>query len=347
VKSNLVWNSVQQWRRTFATLSNWNTNRIETAVIAGATALKSNSRQSREINFFTRFLAVPLTRAVIQPGLNAGGEVRTNFFSAHLVPGLEGLSGVVLGDSSSTCDLDFDGVMPPTVASEPPAQVVAQTAADPVPSGSYSWLAGIVVALLGLAVFAWVLMRFKVRAASSPALIAEYVQDGQRSGSFTVTVAPRSMSGSAQPAAGASSLVSADALKATRTQSEVMPARLGNPLSSQAQHTHISASLVSTLSQWLKQKLVRRLLADRAKLIATQQASSLKVMRVDERLARIEAQIREQNRAYERRIEKLTEQLMLAKEENRELIRAQITKVKAEMEAARAKLVSETKDPAA
>jgi len=86
------------------------------------------------------------------------------------------------------------------------------------------------------------------------------------------------------------------------------------------------------------------LVADRAGLMANQESSTLKVMKVDERLARIEAQLREQNEGYERRIEKLTVELSAAKEENRELIRAQIMQVKAEMEAARARLVAEVKE---
>jgi hypothetical protein len=239
--------------------------------------------------------------------------------------------------------------MPPTVASEVSAQTVPQsTRLESKPAGHFWWLAGIVAALVALPAFLWVFIRSKARP-QAPALITEYVEDGSQPGSFTMTVAPRSITGSAQSPASSepASLVSIDNPKTTRTQSEVVPARVLNPGSRSHQHSaNVSASLVVTLGQWLKQKLVRRLLADRAQLIATQQASTLKVMKVDERLARIEEQVHEQNRAYERRIEKLTEELNAAKEENRDLIRAQINKVKAEMEAARARLVSDSKDPA-
>ncbi len=100
--------------------------------------------------------------------------------------------------------------------------------------------------------------------------------------------------------------------------------------------------LVLHLSQWLKQRLVQKLLLDRAQLLKTQQAAALKMMNVDERLARIELQIQQQNRAYERRIEELNRELLAAKEENRELIRARIVEVKAEMDAARARMMGQT-----
>ena len=63
---------------------------------------------------------------------------------------------------------------------------------------------------------------------------------------------------------------------------------------------------------------------------------------MEERLARIERQIQRQNEAYQARIDELTRELIVAKEENRELIRARITQVKAEMEAARARLMGQS-----
>src|ERR1043165_9567175 len=96
--------------------------------------------------------------------------------------------------------------------------------------------------------------------------------------------------------------------------------------------------LVSQLSQWLKQKLVRKLIVDRAQLLEAPEAEARKAFNVDERLNRIELQIRQQNQAYERRIEELNRQLLAAKEESRELIRTRIMQVKAEMETARMRL---------
>ena len=104
----------------------------------------------------------------------------------------------------------------------------------------------------------------------------------------------------------------------------------------------IRKGLIPHLSQWLKQKLVRKLITDRAQLLETQQAAAHKVMAVEERLARIEQQIQRQNDTYQARIEALTRELLTAKEENREIIRARIAQVKAEMAAARAKLMAQT-----
>ena len=96
------------------------------------------------------------------------------------------------------------------------------------------------------------------------------------------------------------------------------------------------------MSQWLKQKLVRKLIADRAQLLETQQAATHKMMAVEERLSRIERQIQRQNDTYQARLEALTRELRTAKEENRELIRARIAQVKAEMEAARVRLMAQS-----
>jgi sugar-specific transcriptional regulator TrmB len=92
----------------------------------------------------------------------------------------------------------------------------------------------------------------------------------------------------------------------------------------------------------LKHKLVRRLIADRSQLLGAQQAATLKAVAVEERLARIEQQIQRQNSAYQERIEALTRELIVAKEESRELIRARIAQVKAEMAAARARVMAQT-----
>jgi hypothetical protein len=99
----------------------------------------------------------------------------------------------------------------------------------------------------------------------------------------------------------------------------------------------VRAGVVANLSQWLKQKVVQRLASDRAELLATQQAAALKVLAVDERLAKIEHQIEQRNQDYERRIDELLKALITAEAENREMIRAQITFLKAEMEKARLK----------
>jgi hypothetical protein len=104
----------------------------------------------------------------------------------------------------------------------------------------------------------------------------------------------------------------------------------------------IRAGLLPQLNHWLKQTLARKLITDRAQLLKTQEAATLKAIAVEHRLSRIEQQLQHQNQTYEHRIEELTHLLAVAKEENRELIRARIVQVKAEMEAARARLMAQS-----
>lgn len=97
----------------------------------------------------------------------------------------------------------------------------------------------------------------------------------------------------------------------------------------------VKASVVANVSRWLKNAVVRRLLSDRTQLMETQNAAALKVLEVDKRLSKIERQIQQREQDYERRIDELLRELVAAKEENRELIRAKIALVKAEMEKVR------------
>jgi DNA anti-recombination protein RmuC len=103
----------------------------------------------------------------------------------------------------------------------------------------------------------------------------------------------------------------------------------------------IREGVIKELSAWLKQRLVGKLLSDRAQLMQAQQLATKMASTLDSRLSRIEAQIQQQNQAYIHRIEELNHELAAAREENRELIRERIAQVKAEMEAARAKVLAE------
>jgi DNA anti-recombination protein RmuC len=103
----------------------------------------------------------------------------------------------------------------------------------------------------------------------------------------------------------------------------------------------VREGVIKELSAWLKQRLVGKLLSDRAQLMQAQQLATKMAYTLDNRLSRIEAQIQQQNQAYIRRIEELNRELAAAREENRELILERIAQVKAEMEAARAKVLAE------
>jgi hypothetical protein len=128
----------------------------------------------------------------------------------------------------------------------------------------------------------------------------------------------------------------------TAEQSQVIEledAAVPNPAITQ--DTEVRQSVIRDLSGWLKQKLVSKLVTDRAQLLEAQKIATHMATTLDNRLARIEAQIHQQNQAYARRIEQLNQELAAAREENRELIRERIEQVKAEMEAARARVLEE------
>jgi hypothetical protein len=99
--------------------------------------------------------------------------------------------------------------------------------------------------------------------------------------------------------------------------------------------------MLPLLNQWLKGKLMQKVITDRAALMETQQAATLKAMAVNERLSKIEFQIQQQNQAYEQRIEELMRELAVTAEENRHLIRDRIVNIKAEMEAARLRILEQ------
>jgi endonuclease/exonuclease/phosphatase (EEP) superfamily protein YafD len=120
-----------------------------------------------------------------------------------------------------------------------------------------------------------------------------------------------------------------------QTQSQTWPPRPADERLAARLPEPVRASVIANLSRWLKEKAVQRLVSDRARLLATQQAAGLAVLAVDQRLAKIEHQIKQINHDYEQRIDELLKELIAAKEENRELIRAKIALVKAEMEKAR------------
>src|SRR6266567_6952803 len=203
VNSALPATAVQQWVHALGVLRNWETNRIEAAVVAAAMdpapSGSESKRQPKMTNPFAKFLAMPLDRPIIQPGLGNRSEAGTNFFAAHFIPGLEGFPGVVLVGSPATCDLDFDGLMPQVVASEAPAQTVADTSTLVIsPAKSIWWIAGFIGVLIVVMAFVWVFATRQSIRRLRTALITEQAEaESPVSGSFTVVVAPRSITGSA------------------------------------------------------------------------------------------------------------------------------------------------------
>ena len=163
-------------------------------------------------------------------------------------------------------------------------------------------------------------------------------------------MAPLSSTGSAAehaaPLAAPHPVIHLENPGATQTQSAWQQRALAAEEKAERTQALVRKGMIPHLQRWLKQKVLRKLVADRSELLTAQQAATHKARAVDERLTRIELQIQQQNLAYERRLEELTLELLAAKEENRELIRARIVQVKAEMEAARARALAQANAPA-
>ena len=225
----------------------------------------------------------------------------------------------------------------------------ATTSQAPTRTPQLLWLsAGALGGIITVAAIVWLLARRRrVFIPATPTLLAEQAEGGRNApSSYTVVLGTRSATQPAPAERGTSRephpLIHIETPGATHTHAEVLRQRaLAAEQRADRANAVIRSGLIPHLSQWLKQKLVRKLVTDRAQLLDTQQAATLKAAAVEERLAKIERQIQQQNDAYQDRIEALTRELVVAKEENRELIRARIAQVKAEMEAARARIRSE------
>jgi hypothetical protein len=157
-------------------------------------------------------------------------------------------------------------------------------------------------------------------------------------------ISPHSATGSGQPVVSSTSrpLIRVEPSKVPSSDVSLPRARFAEP-KADSTSAAMRDGLLSHVSQWLKEKLVRRLIADRTQLLEMHESATRKTIEVDQRLARVEHQIQQQNQVYERRIVELTRELEAARDDNRELIRAQIAKVKAEMEAARNRVLTESK----
>ena len=103
----------------------------------------------------------------------------------------------------------------------------------------------------------------------------------------------------------------------------------------------VREGLMQQLGQWLKIGVARQLVSDRQQLIEAQHAAALKMQAVDQRLTKVEQQIQLRMREYEFRITELERELVAAREENRELIRAKIAQVRAEMERERQRMLQD------
>ena len=98
----------------------------------------------------------------------------------------------------------------------------------------------------------------------------------------------------------------------------------------------LRSGLMPHLAYWLKTKLVRGLVSERAHLLRLQQMAEQELAELDRRLASLQAPMEERLRCYEQRIVELEQQLEAKTHENRELIRAKIASTRRKLEATQA-----------
>jgi len=337
--------SARQLVKEIASLENWKTNRLEAFVVAGDfNTSRDDSRLAREqtltrleqSGFENAFAGLPLGQRVTAPGNARRPDATLDYIftrDASVAAGPLISQPALSGHSGVTCDLDF--AAPKRIPSNPTNQALMPVALAKAnrPDGSqvYWWLAAMVVLALALFVLARKIAR---RSKLQPAQGA--LAESKPKNLITIA-APQADQIIAAPMAESAPFVHIEMASATQTQSQSWPVRADAGRVATPMPEAVRAGLMANLSHWLKQKFVQRLVSDRAQLLATQQAAALKVLAVDERLTKIERQIQQRNREYEKRIDELQQELLTARAENRELIRAKIALVKAEMEKARLK----------
>ena len=207
------------------------------------------------------------------------------------------------------------------------------------------WAGAAVMATVAFAALVWVKGKRRQQVPwREPALLASA---GDVPSGYTVVLGT-----SSSAEAGSADRLSASAPTAamqieppgmTQTQAEVLRQRaLAAEQRAERAAAVIRAGLLPHLRHWLKQRVARKLMADRAQLLQSQQVATMRTIAVEQRLARIEEQVKRQNESYQQRLETLTRELLQAREENRELIRARIVQVKADMQAARERLMAQS-----
>jgi endonuclease/exonuclease/phosphatase family metal-dependent hydrolase len=359
--------SARQLLAQIDSLNHWTTNRIQALVVAGdfntsadepTLAGEKTLPLLKEAGLADAFGGLPLGKRITLPGISRHSDATADYiFTRDAKPAaVEIVPSALTEHYPVTCDLDLEmppvqmaqtttaelpvakaRLVPTNVAANIPPATSTTEATIPAPAGKERlwWIAGIATGGVLVVMIVWKLAQRRPRMQARPAvLLTMKGGDGLSGAAERIVIAPQSAdtTGSAAdhppivhieaPSAGEAQLWRQRAEEAERRAARARAV---------ARH-----GLMAHLSEWLKGKIVQRLTLDRAQLLEAQRTAVAKMQVVDERLAKIESQIGESNRVYEKRIEELEQELIEAREENRELIQAKIMQVKAEMEKERA-----------
>ncbi len=367
--------SARQLLGQIDSLKSWTTNRLTALTVGGAfntsrdesaLAQEKTLPQLEAAGLSNAFGELSLSKRITLPGGSRHTDATADYIfirRAKPVAPPDVIPTALTEHYPVTCDLDLDPPAPtspaPTPAPAPvqvaetpaPKPAVAQTnAATNIPPVtpavatattsaeiSNEWrvagiaAGGILVLLLAMM---WKLSRRQPVEPAKPAMLNSKAGASTPALPERIVMAPRptDTAGSAADHPPVVHIEAPDAAQARLWQRRAEEAERRAEQAKALAHRGVMAHL----SAWLKSKLVQRLASDRARLLETQKAAALKMRVVDERLAKIENQLQDRNRVYEKRIEELENELSQAREENRELIRAKIAQVRAEMERARA-----------
>ncbi|HEY5910868.1 MAG TPA: hypothetical protein VJA21_09730 [Verrucomicrobiae bacterium] len=367
--------AARQLRDQIDSISRWEVNRVQTFVVglssertgeAEQSALKQLVGTLQEAGYVDTLEALGADeRATVSQ--KAGQPGRTCDFvlaQSAVFPSPLRPRTAVMGRYPVTCDLELDPALAaaawtaraqelqvratalrqadwPGVGAHSKSLAPGQPGADNPPAWWWAVGGGMTTALLFLL---WYISRTARRVPQSdPRLLVDHVPlELARAASYTVTVSAPSGTGVDAPEGTEGSRVPlVETVELPRVQA---PAGSWEERARKAEQRAERAEalakqrLAGRLSRWLRKKFVRKLVTDRTALLEAQQSAALKAVRVEERLGRIELQIRQQTENYERRIEELSLELLAAREENREHIRSRIAQVKLEMESVRARM---------
>jgi endonuclease/exonuclease/phosphatase family metal-dependent hydrolase len=335
--------SARQLVRQIASLQNWKTNRLQAFIVAGDFDARPDdlplARQKtfsclEQAGFENAFTGLPSEKLATPPAKAHRPAATLDFIFTRDA----GLLAPLLVTQIAPWEHDavtFETDLVAHKAAPAPAVIANATAPARYPQTLF-WIAGFLACCLALFVFARKLARRPELQPPTAALLELKAKTGP---SMAAPRADRIIL--APPSNGLPSVhIAAEGFTQTQSQNwrpcpDVAPVAGRMPVA-------VRAGVIASLSRWLKQMLVRQLVSDRAQLLATQQAAALKVLAVDERLAKIERHIQQRNQEYEQRIDDLLKELVTAREENRALIRAKIALLKAEMEKARLKAAPHT-----
>jgi hypothetical protein len=317
--------TTKQWLETLGSFRNWANNKVEgfVAGVFGAVATNGEAgRLMRAAGFVDAFAW-------------STGPNGTDAVESHLVPDSKTTGGLLLTHWPMVCDFDFHPVPVVVVAANPPAPAtnIASAASASTRVARSSSLIWIIVAALAIVLTAIVLMLIGIRRrlsrlqAQNALLVNGPLRHPAAALGYNIAIAPSAL---ATTGGEIGRIATAEAAPPSEILAEQRLNRLPQ-------------GVFAHLTHWLKEAFIQRLMNDRKELLATQQEATLKVLAVDERLARLEMKIQQETSSYEKQIEQLNRELLTAREENLELIRGQIKLLKAEMEDAR-KRVLETEE---